>query len=341
MRETKRKDWIDIAKGLGMILVILGHCVPFGGKMHNLIFAFHMPFFFLLSGLVFKQTQIRVVAKKRLKTLIVPYILFCLLGIVLTLLLGPRASWKDILRDLYLGNPEHLWVSSVWFLVALFITTVLFAVILKLKNILAQKIIVAILFVGGIAFGTVYHAGIINHRLPLDIDVVPVALLFFAVGYYIKNKLLAEKKDSDNPLYARKKIFLLCVLAVAFILSSMINVRVNLHGIEYGNPVLFVIAAFTGSFAVIIFSQLLVRQQQIKKICVWIGKNNIYYLGAQAIGVRLFLKLFNAVQGTEYALYGLPYIPGFIAFIFTFFFATVFTVVIQTIKKIMTERSYD
>ena len=47
---NKRVEWIDLAKGLGMLLVILGHCVCFGGIMHNAIFAFHMPLFFILSG---------------------------------------------------------------------------------------------------------------------------------------------------------------------------------------------------------------------------------------------------------------------------------------------------
>lgn len=54
---NKRVEWIDLAKGLGMLLVILGHCVCFGGIMHNAIFAFHMPLFFILSGIVYKTNS--------------------------------------------------------------------------------------------------------------------------------------------------------------------------------------------------------------------------------------------------------------------------------------------
>ena len=42
---SKRIEWLDIAKGLGMIFVILGHAVGFGTPPHNIIFAFHMPLF--------------------------------------------------------------------------------------------------------------------------------------------------------------------------------------------------------------------------------------------------------------------------------------------------------
>ena len=47
----KRIEWIDTAKGIGLILVILGHLhIPF---MTTWIYLFHMPLFFFLSGLVY------------------------------------------------------------------------------------------------------------------------------------------------------------------------------------------------------------------------------------------------------------------------------------------------
>ena len=39
----QRIDWIDTAKGLCMILVIVGHTLPYGNLMRNFIFSFHMP----------------------------------------------------------------------------------------------------------------------------------------------------------------------------------------------------------------------------------------------------------------------------------------------------------
>ena len=59
---TKRLDWIDIAKGIGIILVVLGHTlVPqvretgFAGFLWIFIYNFHMPLFFFLSGYLFEK----------------------------------------------------------------------------------------------------------------------------------------------------------------------------------------------------------------------------------------------------------------------------------------------
>lgn len=51
----QRIDWIDTAKGLCMILVIVGHTLPYGNLMRNFIFSFHMPAFFFLTGCCFSR----------------------------------------------------------------------------------------------------------------------------------------------------------------------------------------------------------------------------------------------------------------------------------------------
>ena len=46
----KRLLWIDVAKGIAIILMIIGHTVKFGTYSRNFIFSFHMPLFFILTG---------------------------------------------------------------------------------------------------------------------------------------------------------------------------------------------------------------------------------------------------------------------------------------------------
>lgn len=53
---AKRVAYVDIAKGIGIILVVMGHndfalISPFA---HKLIYSFHMPMFFFMSGMFFK-----------------------------------------------------------------------------------------------------------------------------------------------------------------------------------------------------------------------------------------------------------------------------------------------
>ena len=52
--ENKRIQYIDIAKTLGIILVIAGHIVSSDTEIKKVIYSFHMPLFFMLSGMLLK-----------------------------------------------------------------------------------------------------------------------------------------------------------------------------------------------------------------------------------------------------------------------------------------------
>lgn len=47
LSKKKRVEWIDLAKGIGILLVIIGHSKIYGG-LKIFIFSFHMPLFFVL-----------------------------------------------------------------------------------------------------------------------------------------------------------------------------------------------------------------------------------------------------------------------------------------------------
>ena len=51
----KRLDFADAAKAVAIYFVIVGHAVPFAGDTFRFIFAFHMPFFFFISGYCFSK----------------------------------------------------------------------------------------------------------------------------------------------------------------------------------------------------------------------------------------------------------------------------------------------
>ena len=50
-----RLDYLDKAKGILIILVVIGHIWQ-SGPVFNIIYAFHMPAFFFISGLFSKKT---------------------------------------------------------------------------------------------------------------------------------------------------------------------------------------------------------------------------------------------------------------------------------------------
>ena len=77
--ELKRIEYIDIAKGLGIILVVIGHCIDGKTFPGTWISSFHMPLFFILSGMCFnasRYTSLIPFFYKRFKTLFLPLLFF-------------------------------------------------------------------------------------------------------------------------------------------------------------------------------------------------------------------------------------------------------------------------
>ena len=110
--QGKRLAYIDFLKGIGIALVVLAHVAKQGTLLQTIINCFHMPLFFVLSGLFLKPDELpgRFILKK-LRTLILPYLLFYLFGII----------WSF----LFLTIPEDWKFESlngpIWFLHDLFI----------------------------------------------------------------------------------------------------------------------------------------------------------------------------------------------------------------------------
>ena len=86
MNEKKRVLWIDVARGIAILLAVFGHCI---GKLFNpgnrFILAFHMPLFFFLSGMCISESIISAknYLVKKVKTLLVPQAVLGILNFIL------------------------------------------------------------------------------------------------------------------------------------------------------------------------------------------------------------------------------------------------------------------
>ena len=80
-----RIDYIDNVKGILILLVVLGHCIDGETYLKTVIYSFHMPAFFIISGILLNYSS--AVGKNfgafllsRIRQLLIPYILFEFLG---------------------------------------------------------------------------------------------------------------------------------------------------------------------------------------------------------------------------------------------------------------------
>lgn len=84
-----RNYWLDIAKGIAIILMVIGH-TPIPEKISHFIFAFHMPLFFIASGWSsnYIKYPFRQYVGKKWKSLMVPFFCYSLVVILLMLSIG-------------------------------------------------------------------------------------------------------------------------------------------------------------------------------------------------------------------------------------------------------------
>ena len=81
---TGRMNYIDVAKGIGIILVVFAH-VNYTPEVLVFIYSFHMPLFFLISGMLFdknKYPDFISFFKRRIKTLFIPYVIYEVISII-------------------------------------------------------------------------------------------------------------------------------------------------------------------------------------------------------------------------------------------------------------------
>ena len=176
-----RNTSIDILKGLGIVSMVAGH-VPVNQFLVHLIYVFHMPLFFFISGYLYrdKELSFKMLLEKNSKKLLFPYIFFGICGYVLWLLEMKPSLLNDALKPLkalFWMNTENMPIAgALWFLTAMFFLNLAYPFLFKC-GILVQGAIVSFCLIVGLflyqGFGV---------RLPFALDVAFVGLFFFHVG---------------------------------------------------------------------------------------------------------------------------------------------------------------
>lgn len=77
-----RYTWIDWAKFAGIVLVVYAH-VPHA-VFSNQIFLFHMPFFFMISGWLYKERPFKQEVIRTFKSLVLPYLIYNVVLLIIT-----------------------------------------------------------------------------------------------------------------------------------------------------------------------------------------------------------------------------------------------------------------
>lgn len=273
-----RIDWIDMAKGIAIILVIIGHTVKFGSGTRNFIYSFHMPLFFLLSGYTYKIAENREEFLHHLKIgcrhLLFPYLIISIINVIASWWQGSAHDiltlWKvtsrmgDALWWASACNVRvHPGIGAIWFLCSLFWAKIFIDSIHLLFRGKYTGYIFPFLGLAGMAIG------VKGKWLPQNIDVTLVAIFFVYLGMLWKKYYESIEKYSQ----------ILFLVAISFWISCLYyDIYISMAERLYPFYLISVIEAVCGSFAICCLCKALAQNVYIKTGILFIGMHTLLIL---------------------------------------------------------------
>lgn len=292
---TNRVGWIDSAKAIGILFVILGH--HHKHPLYDYIYTFHMPLFFFISGMMFyakpDNTWLNF-TKRKAQTLLIPYFIFSF-GLFLVWWLLGRYIDPGILRGYSLsknfigifyaqGQMEYMrWGLEMWFLPCLFLTSISFFFIRNLSIIQQGIVIVICAFVGFLL------PNVLPFRLPWSVDIALVSIGFFWLGCLSK-EIIQNVKLSFGTV-----IVIILLLATNLATHHLQGLRIDMYQAIYGNIPLFYLSAISG----VLFYVLLARCVPAFSVLTFVGMNSLIIYMLHMRGLTVINFILNRVPNVQ------------------------------------------
>lgn len=250
----KRKAWVDIARGIGIVLVVFGHVwrglfesgLIDGDGIFRLVddavYLFHMPLFFVVSGMLFAPGVRRRGPwgsfLHRLMAIAYPYLLWSYINMYVKYLVGPYVNETVIFDEvLHAYFPP---VMQFWFLFHLFFIQTLLSFVF-LFGVQYSRMCVAI---AGIAIVAAQIPGA-GQALPAFVFPILPSLVFFVFGIVIGEGRLTLPDVPPRAIWAAGAAFLILQAAYAQLPPSVREPAAPIFAIACVMSVLFGTKALT------------------------------------------------------------------------------------------------
>lgn len=271
----KRITWIDIARGIGILLVVYGHTLS-ADSFRYIIYAFHMPLFFLLSGLVFStkpDDTYRQFITKNARNILIPYGVFALLGFILWYVTRQVSTSQALIQfgSIFYGNGNHnllAFNNLLWFLPCLFLTRILWFIVIRNLHTLISRAGALLMF--SIA-GYLFSVFLPEVKLPFGLETALTAIVFLGAG-----SLCIQHREMVEHILKKYALVLFTLASILFVIAAVVNFtvygsQVDMRQDRLHNYFLFYIAAFAGIIITIQVSMFLKQN----RILEYLGKQSL------------------------------------------------------------------
>ena len=266
--ETRRQTDIDIAKGIGIILVVWAHAYGPGGFY---ITQFHMPFFFFVSGLLYSSAGVSCkdyIARKG-KSLLLPFWWWNGLFLPVYFILFYWGNWSTGVfvkeaAEILFTLEKVPFLGATWFLPALFQVSVFVHFMIRglRKNRAGDMILLAV----SVAVCVLGFSVTFPHRISRTL----ICSFFYVCGYlyktYLRDRIAGRIRDVGA---------IMC--GILYIIIASYN-EVSLGGNEYRYKLAFIVGVFAATAFLLRLSEWI---SNIEKLCrlsdhlAYIGRNSM------------------------------------------------------------------
>ncbi len=311
--DNSRNLTFDIAKGLGIVIIVLTHIIASQHFSFYFLLLFRVSLFFVISGYFFKHLycenleNLKIFIKKKIKTIYLPFVLTNL-GCILfhnfffkihLLTNNPLYSNMIGYREIYSGitiikkvlynfvmYEFEVMVIPIWFLSALFWISICFCIGSFLLNKLIKKDrffeplrALIVLLCLGLGFYC-YKTGFNFYRIG--------TMLSCATPFYIG--VLYRKYAANLSL----NIYTLIISFLILVICNVFNPKhFELVHNNYNNPFWLIITSIFGFIFIISISEFIKKKNEfLSKLFNYIGQNTVIILCLHILS----FKLVNVVQ---------------------------------------------
>lgn len=293
---NKRLSFLDIAKGFSIILVILGHIITNENNIiRTWLYSFHMPIFFIISGLLLNFTTSKSTLKqftsKKATSLLLPYLSLAIINYFYLMAI----AWKEHYFTTQLAINYIVYIirlcgrSAIWFLPCIFISELLFKIIDEnISTPFFKAIIILAIFV-------------IPFFVTAEPDTLLLALLrsCSAIGFIAIGKNLFNIINKIN-----LSIFQIALIFLVNIILTYLNGPVDLFSLKFNNPFFYTANSIIGSLLIIFISKKLNKNNIVE----YYGKNSLVIMGSHIILIDIHKRTLGQFFNSHIpVLYGRVY----------------------------------
>lgn len=292
-RTQLRLPMIDIAKGLGILLIVLGHNLIFTDHFElfsRTLTSFRLPFFFFVSGVTLSlgDGNLRRILTERADAWLKPCAVVIICVGVAKILMG-SASLENLLVGLTFGAGYTLAWPPLWFLPHLWLVYSCSAAVLILAHgwltsVLGKITLLGLCAAGGFylvhLFDSPYHNDLCIKQLdfsmrlfdcglPFSADLLLITCFFFFAGHF-----LSIRTRTLQPSIVQA----LCALMCLVLLRQAFPLKLDLNGRLYDDLLLTPIEALFGIYVMLCLCFFLSRSANISRFFGYFARVSLFIL---------------------------------------------------------------